>query len=299
MSRSILALLVLSALGVAAWFSIIIIDEREQGFRTFLDDPDFELPFGLYKNKAELTEPGLYLRIPGLHDVYRFDRRRLHYDARPFEGLTKENLLILVDYYAIWQIKDPRLFYENFIDPTRAVKRLDDVTYSQVQEVIPQHSLIDLLASKREEITRSIKQGANETLQPLGIHILDLRIRRTDYPEANLAQIYGRMRTERNRFAMKFRAEGDEQAREIRSMADRESQVIRATADRDSEKLRGEGDAQAAAVYAEAYNQDAEFYSFTRSLEAYRSALDDQTTLVLSKELPFLRHLFQDGNGKR
>ncbi len=300
MGRSLFFLLFVGALVVLASFCFIIIDEREQGFRTLLDDPDFALPGGIYKNKAELTEPGIYVRIPGLHDVYRFDRRRLHYDAtKAFEGLTKENLLISLDYYAIWQIEDPRKFYEAFTNTQRAIKRLDDVTYSAVQKTVTQYSLADLLAAKREEITRQIAEASNAELQPKGLRILDLRVRGTDYPDTNLKQIFDRMRTERNRFALKFRAEGDEQAREIRSNADRESQVIRAGAEREATKMRGEGDAEAMRIYAEAYNQDPEFYSFMRSLEAYRTALDDQTTLILSKEMPFLKHLFDKGTGAK
>ncbi|MCP4003672.1 MAG: protease modulator HflC, partial [bacterium] len=176
-----------------------------------------------------------------------------------------------------------------------AIKRLDDSTYSKVQETIPKNSLSDLLSERREEIIRSIAQAANDELRPLGIAILDLRIRRTDYPESNLKKIFDRMRTERNRFALKYRAEGEEQALEIRSKADREGLVIQANAERASTRLHGEGDAEATRIYAEAYNQDAEFYGFLRSLEAYRKALDDQTTMVLSKDAPFLKHLFDPG----
>jgi membrane protease subunit HflC len=144
---------------------------------------------------------------------------------------------------------------------------------------------------------QTIAQNSAAKLAPLGIQLVDLKIRRTDYPQANLDRIFQRMRTERQRFAKKFRAEGEESARTIRAKADRESQVLRADAQRRSAELRGEGDALAARIYAEAYGKDPEFYAFMRSLEAYQKALDDQTTLILSPKLPFLRYLFSNEPG--
>ena len=162
-----------------------------------------------------------------------------------------------------------------------------------MQQTLAKHTLADLLSEEREEITRTITAISRAGLAPEGIDIQDLRIRRTVYPEANLPQIYGRMRTERNRFALKFRAEGEEQARAIRSNADQESLIIVSTAERDAAVLRGDGDAGATRIYAEAYGLDREFYEFLRSLEAYRLALNNQTTLILSPDAPFLKYLFE------
>ncbi len=309
MRRRLLVSLLLATLGVAASFCIVIIDEREVAFRTILNESD-PVVFGLHINPgsgdmpAILDRPGWYVRIPFVHQLYRYEKRRMRYDrGDPLELQTSEKLLIEVDYYAVWRIADPERYFKSIRTRDAALRRLDTVTYSAVQQTLARHTLADLLSAKREEISRTITRNSVEGLRPDGIEVLDLRIRRTVYPEANLPQVYSRMRTERNRFALKFRAEGEEQSRGIRSAADRESLIIVSIAERDSAKLRGEGDAEATRIYAEAFGQDSEFYEFLRTLEAYRMALNDQTTLILSPDAPFLKYLFghdpmrEDGSG--
>ena len=298
MRRRLLGFLLLATLGVAASFCIVIIDEREVAFRTLLNESD-PVVFGLHVNPgsgdmpAVLDRPRWYVRIPFVHQLYRYEKRRMRYDrGDPLELQTSEKLLIEVDYYAVWRIADPERYFKSIRTRDAALRRLDTVTYSAVQQTLARHTLAALLSAKREEIARTITRNSVEGLRPDGIEVLDLRIRRTVYPEANLPQVYSRMRTERNRFALKFRAEGEEQSRAIRSAADRESLIIVSTADRDSAKLRGEGDAEATRIYAEAFGQDTEFYEFLRTLEAYKMALNDQTTLILSPDAPILKYLF-------
>lgn len=293
MRRGILLALATVAVAAFGFFCLVILDERHQGFRTLLNDPEFRA-FGVQLNQPALTEPGLYLRIPGLHQLYVYDRRRLLYDAEPRELYTKEKQLIEVDYFAIWQIEEPRRFFEGIRTYENATRRLDTVTYSEVRKTLALHPLSDLLSERRSEIMRTIAEQCDRELRPRGIRVRDLRLRRSDYPEANLARILERMRSERERFAKKARAEGDEAAREIRSRAERESLVIRAEAGREAERLRGEGDARAAEIYARAYGQDAEFYSFLKSMETYRQSLDESTTLVVTPKSYFLRHLFNE-----
>ena len=293
MRRRLPSLLLLAFLGVAASYCIVIIDEREVAFRTILNESD-PMVFGLHLNQPVLDRPGWYIRIPFLHQLYRYEGRSMRYDrGDPLELQTSEKLLIEVDYYAVWRIADPELYFKRIRTRDAAIRRIDTVTYSSVQQTLAKHTLAELLSEDREEITRTIAAISRAGLAPEGIDIQDLRIRRTVYPEANLPQIYGRMRTERNRFAMKFRAEGEEQARAIRSNADQESLIIVSTAGRDAAKLRGDGDAGATRIYAEAYGKDREFYEFLRSLGAYRLALNNQTTLILSPDAPFLKYLFE------
>src|SRR5262249_34388240 len=156
----------------------------------------------------------------------------------------------------------------------------------------------DLLSAARQEVQKEIAAASAAKLGPQGIQVVDVRLAATLYPEENLARVYDRMRTERERFALKFRAEGEQQARALRSKADGESQVILAQADSESLRLRGEGDAQAAHIYSEAYAGDAEFFAFVRSLEAYRKSLDAQTTVVLSTRSGFLKYLLDMNGGK-
>lgn len=294
MTRSLALALVVAAVAVAASFCLIVIDIREQAFRTVLGDPDPQI-LGFHYNRAVLDDPGFYVRIPGFHNVQRYDRRLLLYDAEPKELYLADQLAIEVDYYLTYRIENPKLFREQIRTQARLLKQLDDTSFSQVRETLGQHLIGDLLSERRSEIMKAIAEDCDAEMRPRGVRVTDLRIRRTDFPEANLAQVFERMRKERDRFAKKFRAEGEEEARKIRSKADLDSQVIRADARRQATELRGEGDAEAAALYAEAYSEDPEFYGFLRSLEAYRLALDNQTTLILSPKVPFLRHLFRDG----
>lgn len=284
MSRLPLVGLLVAAVAVASFFCIVIIDEREQAFRTLLSTPD--------PVRAVIQEPGIYLSIPGLHELYRYDRRALRYDAQPRELLLAENYLIEVDYYLIWKVENPQLLRENVPQWSRVLRLLDDTAFNELRTVLGQHLIGDLLSPKRAEMTRQIAQNCDAKLKPQGIAVLDVQIRRTNYPEGNLARIFDRMRTERARFAKRYRAEGEEEARKIRSTADRESRVLRAEATGDARRLRGEGEAEAAGLYAAAYGQDAEFYAFLRSMEAYKLALNEQTTLILSPKLPFLKYLF-------
>lgn len=293
MRRWLAAVLVLLAGGAFARLCVVILDEREQAFRTLLNEPEFRA-FGVRLNRPELTEPGVYLRIPGLHQIYLYDRRQLRYDADPRELYTKEKQLIEVDYFAIWQIEAPRQFFEGTRTYENASRRLDTVTYSEVRKTLGLHSLSELLSERRSEIMRAIAERCDENLRPRGIRVRDLRIRRSDYPEANLARIFDRMRSERQRFATRARAEGDEAARGIRSGAERESQVIAATATRQGQQIRGEGDARAAEIYARAYGQDPDFYAFLKSLETYQGSLDDSTTLVVTPKSYFLRYFLPD-----
>ncbi len=298
MSARTTLLLLLAALLVATPFVVVVLDEREQGFRTVLGDPDPKI-FGLSFNRAVLTEPGLYLRIPGLHEIQLYDKRLLLYDAEPKELYLADQLAIEVDYYLTYRIENPQLFRERIPTQSRLLRQLDDVSFSQVRQVLGQRLIGDLLSERRSQIMKQIRDGCDAEMRSRGITVSDFRIRRTDYPETNLARVFDRMRKERERVARRFRAEGDEEARKIRSEADLESQVLRADARRRSSELRGSGDSEAARIYGEAYSQDPEFYAFVRSLEAYRLALDEQTTMILSPDVPFLRHLFEDGKGRR
>jgi membrane protease subunit HflC len=251
-------------------------------------------------NVPELSKPGWYVRIPMLHELYVYDRRLQRYDSEPQDLYTSEELLLGVDYYAMWRIVNPRQFFESNRTLSKALQRIDDVTYDNLRGALATHSLSALLSAQRDEILRSITERSDEVLAPHGIRVVDLRIRSIDFPEKNLERIFERMRTDQERVAKGHRAEGEEQARSIRSGADRESRVLRADALRESEQIRGEGDAEAAGIYADAFNQDPEFYSFLRSLEAYRATIDEGTTLVISPKTPFLRYLFpEDGSEAR
>jgi len=294
MSRWLLGLLVVLTLGVVSLFCVEILDEREQAFRTLLNEPEPKI-LGFALNRPNLVVPGWYVRVPFLHELYRYDRRNLHFHSLPHSLNTVDRTLVDLDYYVIWRIANPQKFFESNRGEAAALQRIDELTYSEVRETVNQHSLRDLLSERRDAVEREITRSAATALEPLGVEVVDVRIGGTLYPEANVARVYDRMRTERSRFALKFRAEGEQQARGLRSKADSESQVILAEAERESLRLRGEGDAEAARTYADVYGADAEFYAFVRSLEAYRKSLDAETTIVLTPKSDFLKYLFDPG----
>ena len=175
MTRGLVLLLLLAALGVGASFCIVILDEREQGFRTLLSSPEYSV-FGFQLNQAVLDEPGWYVRIPGIHRIYRYERRRLHYDSEARELQTINKLLLEVDYYVLWRIDDPRKFFESVRSIPEATRRLDAVSYGELRRRIAQNSLADLLSNRRAELAGEITLACDEALKPLGIRVEDLRM---------------------------------------------------------------------------------------------------------------------------
>jgi len=287
--KRVLGLLVVLAVALGAT-SLVILDEREQAFRTLLGDPE---PVWLPLDPV-LRGPGIFLRIPGLHELYRFSDRLQRFDADPVGLFLSDGREIQVDYYVVWRVADPRRLVQN-TQARDVVRLIDDTAFNEVRTVLAQHSITDLLSDLRDPITREITKNCLAKLEPQGLAVVDFQIRRTDYPTANLDRIFERMRKERERFAKGSRAQGEEEARKVRAEADRDSTVEKARAERRAQELRGEGDAEAARIYAEAFGQDPEFYAYLRSLEAYAKALDERTTLVLGNDNPFLKYLLSNG----
>jgi membrane protease subunit HflC len=168
---------------------------------------------------------------------------------------------------------------------------LDDIIYSNLREAMGRMTLNDVVSGDREGAMREVTVESNKRAIAYGVEIIDVRIKRADLPEKNEQTVFSRMRTERERQAKKFRAEGEEEARKIRSTAEKARQILLAEANRNAEILRGEAEANATRIYAAAYEQNAEFYSYMRTLEAYRLTLADNTTLVLDSSSEFLKGL--------
>lgn len=290
MTRLLTLLLLVAAFAVAASFCFIILDEREQGFRSLLGKSE---RVAVLNDPVILQEPGIYLRIPGLHKIDRYDRRLQTFERSSVPVTLGDKVEIEIAYYLTYRIVDPRLLRQE-IGSRQVSNQLSRTSQSKVQEVMGQNLLSDVLSEQRETIMRRMANACNEEMLKYGIEVSDLRIRTTDYPESNLVEVFRRMQTERDRTAKRLRAEGEADANRIRSAADLESERTLAEGRRESEEIRGRADAEATAVYAGAYGKDPEFYSFLRSLEAYKASLDDKTTLVLSPDIPFLQHLFRD-----
>jgi membrane protease subunit HflC len=238
-----------------------------------------------------VQEPGLYAKLPFVQEVLYFDRRLLLYDAAPKEVLTRDKQQLMADNFARWRIIDPLQFYRSVRDEAGARSRLDDIVYSNLRENLGRQTLQDIVSTRRAELMGDITARSDTQARAFGIEILDVRIKRADLPEKNEQNVFRRMRAERERQAKKFRAEGEEESRKIRSDADRRVRVILADARRESSILRGEGDALAVSIFADAYGRDPEFFDLQRSLEAYRTAINPGTTLVISPQAEFFRYL--------
>ena len=266
--------------------AVFTIGEWEQGMVVQFGNP-----------KRIIQEPGLYFKLPMAQNLVRFEKRVLTTDARESEYITLDKKRVLVDHVSRWRIEDPLQFYRSVRDRRRAMARLDDIISARLRQEIATHNFLDLIREKREAIMAIVTRDTRETAKSFGIEVTDVRIKRLDLPEEVQASVFARMRAERERIAKRYRAEGEEQAQELRAAADREREVILATAYEASEKLKGVGDAEATSTYGQAFGQDAEFYAFTRRLQAYEKILSNDTTLVLNSDSELLNYLQGPGQG--
>jgi membrane protease subunit HflC len=240
-------------------------------------------------------KPGLHFRIPLVQQVQRFDARVLTLDSAPERSMTSEKKDVDIDFFVKWRISDASKFFVSVAgDESKARNLVVPIVMDGLRSAVSTRTLRELVSGGRADVTQHLLADANAKTAGFGIEIIDLRIKRIDLPEDGsvIGSVYDRMKAERKKVASQLRAEGEEQARTIRADADRQVQVIKAEAYRDAEKTRGEGDAAASQIYAAAYGKDPEFYSFYRSLEAYREAFSTSNgTLVLDSKSEFLHYL--------
>ncbi|MEW5725490.1 MAG: protease modulator HflC [Thermodesulfobacteriota bacterium] len=285
MSNKIIpVLIILVLLLVAVKSAVYTVDQTQQAIVVELGKP-----------VSGTVGPGLHVKIPFIQRVVFLENRLLYYDAAPAEILTADKKNLIVDNYAKWRIVDPLKFYKTVRNVPQGLLRLDDIIYAELRVELGRHEMIDIISKLRSNIMDTVTRRADERAREYGISVADVRIKRADLPQENERAVYGRMRTERERQAKKYRSEGQEEALKIKAQADLERTVILAEAYRVSQEFRGEGDAEATRIYAEAYGQDPDFFNFLRTLQANRRALEKQTTLVLDPDDEFLRFLRESG----
>jgi len=239
-----------------------------------------------------VQEPGLYFKVPVMQVLTRFDKRILATDAPGGEYLTLDKKRLLVDHISRWYIADPLQFYRTMGDERGAMARLDDIISARLRQAFAKENFKAIIREKRADIMEEVTGATRELAAPFGIRVLDVRIKRADLPPEVQASVFARMQAERQRIAMRYRAEGEEKAREIRAGAEKEREIILARAYATSQRQRGEGDAQATAVTGQAFGQDPGFYAFQRRLETYeRTLADGNTTIVLRPDSDLLRYL--------
>jgi membrane protease subunit HflC len=245
----------------------------------------------LSKPKEIITEPGLYFKIPFIQKVRYFSKQLLDNDSNPTEVITKDKKNLLVDNFTMFRIVDPLKFLETVRGERSARARLDDIIYSELRVEIGTHDLHDVVTETRDSIMAKVTKEANVKAAEYGIEVVEVRIKRTDLPPEVANSIFNRMRTERERIAMEYRSEGKEEATKIRAETDKEKTILVAQAYKQEQIVRGEGDAQATKIYADAYSKDQKFYTFMRSMEAYKKSLKTDTTLLMSEDSDFLGFL--------
>jgi len=288
MSRNVATALaiVLVVLGLIGYSAVFTVHQTQQAL---------VLQFG--EIRSAVTEPGLHFKLPLIQNVEYMEKRILDFDAPPVEAVASDKKRIVVDAYARFKIEDPEQFYKAVRTETVARSRLGSIINSSLRKTLGRVELETMLSADRAGLMRELSDDVNSEATKLGIRIVDVRIKRADLPEANSQAIYRRMQAEREREAREARARGAEEAQKIRADADRQKTVLLAEARKSSEIIRGEGDAIRNRVFAEAFEKDAEFFDFYRSLQAYRTALQaGDTTMVLSPDSDFFRY-FGDSTG--
>ena len=311
-SRALQILLVLIVL-VAIVFSgaFYVVGEGEQVVIT-----QFGKPVG-----DPVKDAGLNFKIPFIQAVNRFEKRLLNWDGSPNQIPTKDKKLIWVDTTARWRISDPLLYLTRVTTKTTALSRLDGIIDSVVRDAVSENDLVELVRSEgwqgavglvasdggyaqkeieevsrplevgREKITRAMLESASKLTPEFGIELVDVRIKRINYVDSVLKKVFERMISERKRIAAQYRSEGEGEAARINGEMQKELKRISSEAFRTAQEIRGKADAEATTIYGDAYNQDPEFYSFSKTLELYREQDHQRTRMILTTDSDFYKYL--------
>jgi len=245
-----------------------------------------------------INEPGLNVKLPFVDSVIGIDKRILDLEAPSQEVIASDQKRLVVDAFARYRIQDPLRFFQTLGSIQGANSQLSILLNSALRRVLGEVTFSHVVRDQRADLMARIRELVDREAGNYGIQVVDVRIRRADLPEQNSQAVYQRMQTERQREAAEFRAQGAQRGQEIRSRADREVTVLVAEATSKSEQIRGEGDAQRNEIFAAAFNQDADFFAFYRSMQAYESGLrSNDTRLLLKPDSSFFR-FFGDPVGK-
>jgi len=275
------------ALAVLASLALFTVDQRENA-----------IVFQLGEIKEVISEPGLRAKWPVIQNVRYFDKRVLTIDEPETERfVTSEKKNLLVDSFVKWQIADVRQYYISLNgDEARARSRLTQIINSVLREEVGKRNVQDVVSGEREKIMQAVRDKVIDDAKPFGVQILDVRLKRVELPQEVSESVYRRMEAERRAVASQLRSQGASEAEKIRAEADKDREIIVAEAYRDAQRVKGEGDARATAIYAKAFSENAEFYAFYRSLEAYRASFRSRSdVLVIEPGSDFFRYFKSPG----
>jgi modulator of FtsH protease HflC len=283
----IVTLIILFLVAIVAYSSVFTVDQTEQAL---------VVRFGKPVDIA--TEPGLHFKAPFVDTVIPVDKRILDLENPSQEVIASDQKRLVVDAFARYRIKDALRFYQSVGSIQAANLQLTTLLNASLRRVLGEVTFIQVVRDEREALMGRIREQLDKEADGYGIQVVDVRIRRADLPEQNSQAVYDRMKTERQREAAEFRAQGAQKAQEIRSSAEREATVIVAEANSKAEQTRGEGDAERNRLFAEAYGKDADFFAFYRSMSAYETGLKSgDTRFLLKPDSDFFRY-FGNPSGK-
>jgi len=283
------ALAAIVAVLVLAASTMFTVDQRQNA-----------IVFQLGEVKEVITKPGLHFKWPLVQNVRNFDIRLLTFDdAEPLRFITSEKKPVLVDSFVMWRIVDVKQYYVSVQgDEQRAATRIKQTISDGLQAEFGKRTVHDVVSGERDHIMDLMREKADADLRRIGVEIIDVRLKRVDLPQEVSESVYGRMQAERKRVANELRSTGSAEAERIRADAERQREVILAEAYRDAQKIKGEGDAKGAGIYAQAFSQNPEFYSFYRSMEAYKQSFRSKSDLMLLEpNSDFFKYL-KDASGK-
>ncbi|WP_172197492.1 protease modulator HflC [Niveibacterium sp. COAC-50] len=266
-----------------------------------VDQRQYAIVFQLGEIRRVANEPGLFFKVPLVQNVRYFDKRILTFETSdPERFITSEKKNVLVDLFVKWRIVDPKAYYTAVGgDEARARTRLEQTVNAGLREEFGKRTVHEVVSGERERIMNEMRSKADLDARKIGVQVVDVRLKRVELPTEVSAAVFSRMEAERKRVANELRSQGSAEAEKIRADADRQREVIIAEAYRDAQKVKGEGDAKAAAIYAEAFNRNPEFYSFYRSLEAYRQSFKNRSdVLVVDPGSEFFKYYRGAGSNK-
>ena len=305
-TRYIIIAAVVFVVAIVLLSSFYIVSEMNQVIITQFGEPIGEA----------VTSPGLHMKVPFIQKTNFFEKRWLEWDGDANEIPTKDKKYIWVDTYARWRISEPLIFFQRVRDERGAHSRIDDIIDGETRNAVANFDLIEIVRSSnrefeiteeiaildiasvipeietgRDKIAQIILEKASLVTPEIGIELKDIKIKRINYIEDVQRKVFDRMIAERQRIAAKYRSEGDGKSAEIRGQKERELKKIQSEAYRKAQEIKGKADAEATKIYAQAYNLDPEFYQFMKTLEVYRTIMDNQTWLILSTDAEFLKYL--------
>jgi membrane protease subunit HflC len=278
---------VLVVAAVVASLSLFTVDQRESA-----------IVFQLGEIKHVVAEPGLKFKIPLIQNVRYFDTRILTLDTPDAERfITSEKKNVLVDSFVMWRIADVKQYYVSVRgDEPLAVTRLNQTVNSTLREEFGKRTVQEVISGERDKIMQVVREKLEDDAKRIGVQIVDVRLKRVELPPEVSEAVYRRMEAERRAVAAELRSQGFSDAEKIRAEADKDREVIIAEAYREAQRTKGEGDARATAIYARAFSENAEFYAFYRSLDAYRASFRNRSDLlVLDPSSDFFRYLKNPG----